>query len=216
MYELRNSTLAAALVFAVAAFAQAQHPVVVGLPVLPPTAAAAGMAQQQAQMMAALDTNHNGQLDPAEIEAAQAGLIKPPGAAAGANNPAAANMAAFQQLMLNKFDANGNGVLDLREVEAARMALGMAGMNRAAGTGAANQQGGNNPVAPVPPIKNVKRKNPLLTKFDKNGDGKLDADERQAMAAGKAKPHAKAAKPARKPAKNVKPAKLPLKQAAAK
>lgn len=219
MYEFRISTLATALVFAVAPFGQAQHPGVVGLPVLPPTAAAAGMAQQQAQMMAALDTNHNGQLDPAEIEAAQAGLIKPSGATAGANNPAAANMAAFQQFMLNKFDANSNGVLDLPEVEAARMALGMAGMNRAAGTGAANQLGGNNPAAPGPQVKNVKRKNPLLAKFDKNGNGKLDPDERQTMEAGKAKPHAKAVKPARKPAKNVKPAraaKPPLKQAAAK
>jgi hypothetical protein len=226
MHPFRIPTLTIALVFFTAQVGQAQHPVVVGLPVLPPTAAAAGMAQQQAQLLATLDTNHNGRLDPAEIEAAQAGLIKPPAGAAGANNTAAANMAAFQQFMLNKFDANRNGVLDLPEVEAARMALGMAnGMNRRASTGAANQPGGNNAAPPAPPIKNVKRKNPLLAKFDKNGNGKLDPDERQAMDAAKTKPHAKAAKPARKPAKNPKPgqaakpvknAKPPLKQAAAK
>jgi EF hand domain-containing protein len=215
MHPLRVPTLTTALVFFTAPFGQAQHPATIGLPVLPPTAAAAGMAQQQAQLMATLDTNRNGRLDPAEIEAAQAGLIKPPAGAAGANNAAAANMAAFQQFMLSKFDANGNGVLDLPEVEAARMALGMAsGMNRRASTGAANQPGGNNPAAPAPPIKNVKRKNPLLAKFDKNGNGKLDPEERQAMDAAKTKPHAKAAKPARKPAKNAKPAKPPLKQAA--
>ena len=226
MHQFGTSILATALVFAAAPLSRAQHPAAIGLPVLPPTAAAAGMAQQQAQLLATLDTNHNGRLDPAEIEAAQAGLITPPAGAAGANNPAAANMASFQQFMLNKFDANRNGVLDLPEVEAARMALGMAsGMNRRASTGAANQQGGNNAAPAAPPIKNVKRKNPLLAKFDKNGNGKLDPEERQAMDAAKTKPHAKAAKPARKPAKNAKPgqaakpaknAKPPLKQAAAK
>ncbi len=207
----------------VAAHCEAQSPAAIPLPVSPPTAAAAGMAHQNAQLLAALDTNHNGRLDPAEIEAARAGLINP-AALQGGNSTAAKNMANFQQFLLNKFDANGNGVLDLPEVEAARLALSMAGMNQAALNNGANQLGGNqfganqpggnqpadkNAKQPGAPIKEVKRKNALLANYDKNGDGKLDADERKAMEAAKAKP--------KKPAKATKrPATKTSKRAAAK
>lgn len=189
----------------------AQHPLAVQLPVLPPTAAAAGMAQQQAQMLAALDTNKNGRLDPAEVQAAQAGLINPGSAAGGANGQASANMAAFQNFLLSKFDANGNGMLDLPEIAAARLALSMAASGRSAQTGVANQFNGQfngaNPMAPAEPIKKVKkpkpkakRKNPRIAQFDKNGDGKLDAAERKVME--NAKPQVK---PKKKPV-DVEPA----------
>ncbi len=71
------ATLAAAILGFVSTPCQAQHAVAVPLPIYPPTAAAAGMAHQHAQMLAALDTNHNGQLDPAEALAAQSGLAAP-------------------------------------------------------------------------------------------------------------------------------------------
>jgi hypothetical protein len=210
--------LFAASVGLVSARSEAQSPAAVPLPVSPPTAAAAGMAHQNAQLLAALDTNHNGRLDPAEIEAARAGLINP-AAIQGGNTTAAKNMANFQKFLLNKFDANGNGVLDLPEVEAARLALSMAGMNQAAFNNGANQLGGNqfganqaggnqaggnqpadkNAKQPGAPIKEVKRKNALLANYDKNGDGKLDAEERKAMEAAKAKPK-KPAKGAKRPA----------------
>lgn len=194
----------------------AQHPAGMQLPVLPPTAAAAGMAHQQAQMLAALDTNKNGRLDPAEVQAAQAGLINPGAAAGSANGQASANMAAFQNFLLSKFDANGNGVLDLPEIAAARLALSMAATGRNAQSGLANQLNGQfngaNPMAPAEPIKKVKkpkpkpkRKNSRIARFDKNGDGKLDAEERKALEDAKpqGKPKAKDAvvKPAAQPDK---------------
>jgi hypothetical protein len=186
----------------------AQHPAALQLPVLPPTAAAAGMAHQQAQMLAALDTNKNGRLDPAEIEAAQAGLISPAAGQGGANPQASANMAAFQKWLLGKFDANGNGMLDLPEIEAARLALNMAAMGRNGQGGYANpmngQFNGANPMAPGEPIKKVKkpkpkpkRKNSRIAQFDKDGDGKLNAEERKAME--NAKPQARPKKNAAKP-----------------
>ena len=162
-------------------------------------------------MLAALDTNKNGRLDPAEIQAAQAGLINPGAAAGGGSGQASANMAAFQNFLLSKFDANGNGVLDLPEIAAARLALSMAANGRNAQSGLANQLNGQfnggNPMAPAEPVKKVKkpkpkpkakRKNSRIAQFDKNGDGKLDAAERKAMEDAKppAKPKAAAAKPA--------------------
>lgn len=225
------ATISAIIVGFVSAPCQAQHVAAVPLPIYPPTAAAAGMAHQHAQMLAALDTNHNGRLDPAEVQAAQSGLTAPVSGQNGVNGQAAANYAAFQQFLMSKFDANGNGVLDLREVEAAQLALGLAAMNGAAFSGAANrfgnqfggnqfganQFGGNRFRGAQPAgrgknanvgagIKNVKRKNPLLAQFDKNGDGKLDAQERKAMEAAKAKPRAKGKRKAKqaRPAKNAK------------
>ncbi|HVX60168.1 MAG TPA: hypothetical protein VHC19_06200 [Pirellulales bacterium] len=230
------TTLAAAILGFFSAPCQAQHAVAVPLPIYPPTAAAAGMAHQHAQMLAAFDANHNGQLDPAEALAAQSGLAAPVSAQNGANGQATANYAAFQQFLMSKFDANGNGTLDLPEVEAAQLALGLAAMNGAAMSGAANQFGnafganqfggnqfGANPFAgnrfgnnqgaaggknakPGAGIKNVKRKNPLLVQFDKDGDGKLNAEEREAMEAAKTKPHAKG-KPKAKQARAAKHAK---------
>jgi hypothetical protein len=213
-------TFLSALALLAAIPLQAQNAVNAPLPVAPPTAAAAGMAQQHAQLLKALDSNHNGRLDPAEIEAARMGFVNPGALQGGANNPAAANMANFQRFMLSKFDANGNGMLDLPEVEAARLALSMAGMNQAAQANALNQLnqlGGNQPAdkqaaEPGAPIKEVKRKNPLLVNYDKNGDGKLDAEERKAMEAAKAKGK-KTAKGAKRPAK---PAKAPAAKRAVK
>lgn len=191
-----------------AALCQAQHPAGFHLPVLPPTAAAAGMAQQQAQLLAAFDTNKNGRLDPAEIQAAQAGLVQPIPGQGGSNPQAAANMAALQRFLLNKFDRNGNGVLDLPEIQAARMAMNMAAANRGPQTGAMNPmngQNGGNLAPPVQPVKKAKkarkpkpkRLNARAAQFDQNGDGKLDADERQAMEAAQPKPQAKPKKPAK-------------------
>lgn len=203
----------AGLALASCSFCHAQHPLAAGLPVLPPTAAAAGMAQQQAQMLALLDTNKNGRLDPAEIQAAQAGLVNPGPGLGGANAQASANMAALQNFLLSKFDANGNGVLDLPEMQAARMALGMASMGRGPQTGAMNQMGGANPfnggnAGPPGKLKKAKpvRRNPLIARFDKNGDGKLDAAERKAMEAAKAKQRANPKRPAA-PAKQARAAK---------
>lgn len=204
---------AAGLVLATCSLCDAQHPLAAGLPVLPPTAAAAGMAQQQAQMLALLDTNKNGRLDPSEIQAAQAGLVNPGPGLGGTNAQASANIAALQNFLLSKFDANGNGVLDLPEIQAARMALGMASMGRGPQTGAMNPMGGANPfnggnARPAGKVKKAKpvRKNPLIARFDKNGDGKLDAAERKAMEAAKAKQRANPKKPAA-PAKQARAAK---------
>ena len=208
--------LAGIAVCCLQAFCQAQHPALLPLPVSPPTAAAAGMAQQQAQMLAALDTNKNGRLDPAEIQAAQAGLVNPGPGLGGVNSQAAANMAALQNFLLSKFDANGNGVLDLPEVEAARLAMGMAAMSRNSQTGAFNQlngqfNGANQPI-PVQPAKKAKpkpkakRKNPRVARFDKDGDGKLNANERKAMeAASNAKTRVKPKQPAANAKQGQKP-----------
>ena len=88
----------------------------------------------------------------------------------GAGRNAAAQKAAF----LQQFDANGDGQLDPTERQAAVTALHQMKHPGGAG-GKGTAAGGKNPGK----LSDAKKQE-LIKRFDKDGDGKLDASEREA------------------------------------
>ena len=78
--------------------------------------------------------------------------------------------------MLQQFDKNGDGQLDEEEQAAAReqgrQRFGQGGGGRAGGAGGAGGMRGQMPNAEE-----------MLKRFDKNGDGEIDEQEREAMRA---------------------------------
>jgi hypothetical protein len=73
-------------------------------------------------LMKKFDANGNGQLEPAELEAAKAALEKMRNQQGKGKNKGKGGKAdgARRETMLKKFDANGNGMLDPDEMQAAK------------------------------------------------------------------------------------------------
>jgi HlyD family secretion protein len=97
-----------------------------------------------------------------------------PGAGGGA--PGGFDREAMMKQMLQQFDKNGDGKLDEEEQAAAReqgrQRFGQGGGGRAGGAGGAGGMRGQMPNAEE-----------MLKRFDKNGDGEIDEQEREAMRA---------------------------------
>jgi len=152
-----------------------------------PTDQARAMAELQQKLLKQFDLNQDGVLSDAEKLAAQEAMAKQginaPGMLPG--GPAAADFA-------KRFDKNGDGKLDDAEKLAAQAAWNRlrGGDGRQGGGGPAiGPQGNSPPIAP--PISNAKGKgdgkeekgNPIVKRFDKDGDGKLNDEEKAAVQA---------------------------------
>lgn len=141
---------------------------------------AAGMENLQRQMMARFDTNGDGRLDDSEK----------------------AKAAAEIQKQLSALDKNGNGKLDPEEAALAKALMsrsgqgggpqfgagggGFGGAGGAGGGGfggAGGVGGGTTGGAAGSPEPKKTRKERLLEKLDRNGDGKVTKEEREAAAA---------------------------------
>ena len=90
----------------------------------------------------------------------------------------AAMRAQVMQRLLAKFDANHNGKLDPEERAAAQAALQGHGGGDAAGPLAGGDKEGDKAANRAELAK--KLKDEMLKKFDANGNGKLDPEEREA------------------------------------
>ncbi len=90
------------------------------------------------------------------------------------NATARAAAAQRQAAFLQQFDANGDGQLDPSERQAAQAVLKQM-KNPQAGDGKAAGGAGKNPGKLT-----EAKKQELIKRFDENGDGKLDAKEREA------------------------------------
>jgi hypothetical protein len=136
----------------------------------------------------------------------------PPGQFGQPFNPgaAAANAAAMREALMKRFDRDGDGKLNQQEQFAATRAMqergvripgapNLVGPNSGPVTGP-GVGGGQGPTQPAGPKLN-RREELLLKRFDRNGDGKLDDEEKAAARAelgGKNKAENKAANKAEK------------------
>ncbi len=136
------------------------------------------------------DANGNGRLDPQERKAAVQYMElmakeseKPAGGQPGAGGPAGRPGASapgggmnpqMMQQLLQRFDKNGNGQLDPDEQQAARQYVQQ--MQGGGGQGPGGRPGAGAPGGGM----NPQMMQQLLQRFDKNGNGQLDPDERQA------------------------------------
>ncbi len=108
------------------------------------------------------------------------------------NGQAAANQAAAKEMIIKRFDRDGDGRLNAQEQLAATRAMQERGINTPGMPNLAGR-GGNNgaqagPVvgqaAPPPPAPKLSRREEILMKrFDKDGDGKLNEEEKAAARA---------------------------------
>ena len=120
----------------------------------------------RAQILKQFDKNGNGKLDPEEREA-------------------------LRKAFLERFDTNGDGQIDASEREAARKALRMRRGGRRTGAPQAAKSkrppGGKRRDTPRgkgnAPFGKMGGRAALLRRFDRNGDGKLDEQERAALRA---------------------------------
>lgn len=96
--------------------------------------------------------------------------------AAPGQGPDPAKRAEFRQKVLEKFDGNGNGQLDPDEREAAKAAM-QRRREQGGGKGQGRQAGAADP----------ERRQKMLERFDKDGDGKLSETERAAAKEARAK-----------------------------
>ncbi|HEY4313083.1 MAG TPA: EF-hand domain-containing protein [Pirellulales bacterium] len=99
------------------------------------------------------------------------------------NSAARAAAAQRQAAFLQQFDADGNGQLDPTEKQAAQAAIKQM---KGKGTGQAGNLGGNTGGKLASDKKKLaekltpEQKKELVKRFDKDGDGKLSAEEREA------------------------------------
>jgi hypothetical protein len=151
-------------------------------PAVPADPQAKAMAQWQQQLTSMFDVDKDGKLSDQEklmMQQAmqQQGIAIPmtPGGFPGADQ------------LAKRFDLDGDGKLSPQEQMMAQQMLmrmrggGMRGGVRGGGGGGALPQGAL-PMAPAGDMKTGKE-NPLVKRFDKDGDGKLNADEKAAAQA---------------------------------
>lgn len=117
------------------------------------------------------DTNGDGKLDEQEKEAAKKEFQGKRGAG---------NRAGGMAELIKKFDKNGDGKLDDQEREAAHKEM-KGGRKPGATKPTDGKPGAGKPGAGK--SGNLESNEKLLKHFDKNGDGKLDDDERAAAKA---------------------------------
>lgn len=128
------------------------------------------------RLLEKFDADKDGRLSPQERAKAEEQMLKDLGDAAGPK---------FQEF-LKKFDRDGDGRLNAQERSAAMAA---AQKIRAAGGGAVGglPAGGAAPAVSQPPAKPARPKRPsraeVLKRFDKDGDGKLNDEEKAAAKA---------------------------------
>ena len=153
--------------------------------------------QMQQQMLLRFDKNSNGVLDPDELQAAQQamqqmgggggrgmGMGGRPGMPGGPGGPGGGGGGGggmmnpqMQRQMIQRFDKNGNGVLDPDEQQAAQQAMQQmrgGGMGLGGRPGMPGGQGGGG-------MMNPQMQQQMMQRFDKNGNGTLDPDEKQAL-----------------------------------
>lgn len=134
------------------------------------------------------DTNGNGKIDPEEAAAAR-DLVGKRRSEKGRGQAGAGKV---REALLKKFDANGNGKLDPEEREIAMAAIdkrraaagnvngkaatGKGGRCKGAGNGRGVNEGKGKAASG---LRGGARREALLMKFDTDGNGKLDPDERE-------------------------------------
>jgi hypothetical protein len=108
------------------------------------------------------------------------------------NGQAAANQAAVRAEMMKRFDRDGDGRLNAQEQLAATRAMQERGLNtpgqpnlagRGGNNGAQTGPGVGQAAPPAPAPKISRREEILMKRFDKDGDGKLNAEEKAAARA---------------------------------
>lgn len=108
------------------------------------------------------------------------------------NGQAAANQAAARKEIMKRFDRDGDGRLNAQEQLAATRAMQQRGITTPGMPNLAGRNGGNGvqagpgvgqaaPQAPAPKLS--RREEILLKRFDKDGDGKLNDEEKTAARA---------------------------------
>jgi len=163
-----------------------------------PQAQAFGQWQQQMQqqMMKRFDADGDGKLSDGEKLAMQQAMAQN-----GWNFGMAPGGFPGEQDFLKRFDQDGDGKLDQRESMMAQQAfqkmMGYGGMRGGARGGGGGGSGFTpQPAVPVGPQGNDKssKLSPLAKRFDKDGDGKLNDEEKAALQAEAKKKDGKDAK----------------------
>jgi hypothetical protein len=170
---------------------------------------AKAMAEMQKQFLRQFDADRDGKLSPQENMMAQEAMRR-----AGVNMGIAPSGFPGADQFAKQFDRDGDGKLNPMEAAAAqaafqRMRGGSA--SRGGGGGGAGSALPQQPVTPGEPAADKKsnKVNPLVKRFDKDGDGKLNAEEKAAAQAefkkekGKEADAKDEAKPKEKPAKKA-------------
>jgi hypothetical protein len=140
------------------------------------------MTEMQQQFMLQFDVNKDGKLNDQEKMMAQEAMRRQ------GWNFGIAPSGSFMDQFSKQFDANHDGQLSPVEAFAAQQAFqrirnhGNGGGIRSGGGGGAMQPQGFAPVAPAGDHKGDKV-SPLIKRFDKDGDGKLNAEEKAAAQA---------------------------------
>jgi hypothetical protein len=121
---------------------------------------------------------------------AQAGQVPQPQFGQPFNNgDAAANAAAMRAQMMKNFDLNGDGQLSQQEQLAATRAMQQRGVRVPGAPNLVRPGGHNGPISgpgvavpqqQAPAKKPTRREEILLKRFDKDGDGKLNDEEKAA------------------------------------
>jgi hypothetical protein len=165
--------------------------------------------QMQQQMLMQFDANRDGKLSDQEKMAAQEAMRRQ-----GVNMGIPPEGFPGAEQFAKQFDRDGDGKLNQQEAMMAqqafqRMRNNNGGMRGALPNGGGGGGSGAMPQQPiVPPVGEGKpaKVTPLIKRFDKDGDGKLNADEKAAAQAEfkKDKSKEKEAKPKEKEAKKDK------------
>lgn len=146
------------------------------------------MEQMQQQMIAQFDVDKDGKLNAQESMLAQEAMRRQ-----GINVGMAPGGFPGAEQFAKQFDRDGDGKLNQQEAMMAQAAYqrmrgngsGMrGGLNGGGGGGGSSGQSPQQPIAPVNATDGKTSKvSPLIKRFDKDGDGKLNAEEKAAAQA---------------------------------
>jgi pyruvate/2-oxoglutarate dehydrogenase complex dihydrolipoamide acyltransferase (E2) component len=143
---------------------------------------AQAMAQMQQQFLKQFDIDRDGRLSDQEKMAAQEAMRRN-----GLNMGIAPSGFPGADQFAKQFDRDRDGKLSPQEAMAAQAAFQR--LRNSAGRGPVSGGGGSSipqqPAAPVAPAgeQKAKKVSPLVKRFDKNGDGKLNDEEKAAAQA---------------------------------
>ena len=143
---------------------------------------AKAMAEMQKQFLQRFDLDRDGRLSPQENMAAQEAMNRQ-----GINLGIAPNGFPGAEQFAKQFDRDGDGKLNPQEAAAAQAAFQRMrnNGNRPRGGGGGDSIQPQQPIAPADPAADKKsnKVNPLVKRFDRDGDGKLNAEEKAAAQA---------------------------------